>query len=428
MASPQSSDAYAALRIAPFRTFLVVRFVMTIAVQIQSIAVGCLVYEATRDPLALGLIGLCEAIPSIAVALFAGHAADVLRRKTIALCALIVLCFCSINLLFFTLSVPALAQSGRVLAEHHLPAHLFSVSAIYGTVFVSGLARGFLGPATSGMVAQLVPRELYANSTAWASSSWQTASVAGPALGGLIYGFFGARAAFGIDAFLMFAALFGMMLVPKTPIVPPENHERVLTSIASGLRFVFSNQVIWGALSLDLFAVLFGGAVALLPVFSAEILRGPPWQLGVLRAAPAVGAVLMGLHLAHHPLPGRAGKRMLFAVAGFGVTIIAFALSRNFYLSLAILALGGAFDSISVLVRHTLIQLHTPDAMRGRVAAVNNIFIGSSNEIGEFESGVMARLMGTVPSVIFGGVMTLLVVGMMAFLAPKLRDMDQLSD
>jgi MFS family permease len=219
-----------------------------------------------------------------------------------------------------------------------------------------------------------------------------------------------------------------MMMVPKTPIPPRENHERVLASIALGLRFVFSNQIIWGALSLDLFAVLFGGAVALLPFFTAEILQGPAWQLGVLRAAPAVGAVLMGLHLAHQPLPGKAGKRLLFAVAGFGVTIVAFAISRNFYVSLAILALGGAFDSVSVVVRSTLIQLHTPDEMRGRVASVNNIFIGSSNEIGEFESGVMARLLGVVPSVVFGGMMTLIVVGAMSFLAPKLRDLDKLSD
>ena len=401
---------------------------MTIAVQIQSIAVGWLVYEATRDPLALGLIGLCEAIPSICVALFAGHAADVMRRKTLALFSLAALCFCSVSLLYFTLHVPLLAQSGRVLAAHHLAPHRFSITAIYATIIVSGIARGFLGPATSGMVAQLVPRELYPNSSAWASSSWQTASVAGPALGGLIYGFCGARVAFSVDALLMFVAFFGMMLVPKTPIPPREGRERVLTSIASGLRFVFSNQLIWAALSLDLFAVLFGGAVALLPVFSAEILRGPPWQLGVLRAAPSVGAVLMGFYLAHNTIPSRAGKRLLMAVAGFGITIIAFALSRNFFVSCAILALGGAFDSVSVVVRSTLIQLHTPDAMRGRVAAVNNIFIGSSNEIGEFESGVMAHLFGTVPSVVFGGAMTILVVCGMTFLAPKLRDLDKLSD
>ena len=419
MPSIDSADPYAALRVAPFRAFILVRFLLTIGVQIQGVAVGWQIYRATGDPLALGLIGLAEAIPSIAVALFAGHIADVRSRKTIALWSMLVLCACSLSLFAYAL-----------WAHVHVPnPRLLDVRPIFLVIFLSGLARGFMGPATSGMAAQLVPRELYENSATWASSTWQTASIGGPALGGLIYGFFGARQAYGTDAVMMALALLWMTTIPPTPISARENIVPVHLSIGEGLRFVFSNQIVLGALALDLFAVLFGGAVALLPVFASDILHTDARGLGVLRAAPAVGAVMMSLWLAHRPngVGNRVGRKLLFVVAGFGVATIAFALSKNIILSFVLLAIGGAFDNVSVVIRSTLMQLYTPDEMRGRVSAVNNIFIGSSNEIGAFESGAAARLLGTAPSVVFGGTMTLIVVAIAYFVAPKLRELNTLA-
>lgn len=436
MPSPKSpndappEDAYGALRVAPFRAFILVRFLMTVGVQIQAVAVASQIYKATNEPLALGLIGLAEAIPSIGVALFAGHTADIRSRKAIALWSLLVLCFCSLSLFLYATLTHQIMLTHRVL-----DARTLDVRPIYAIIFLSGIARGFLGPALGGMVAQIVPRELYANSVAWSSSVWQTAAIGGPALGGLIYGFFhpnepfsGAREAFGADAFLMLLALGFMLTIPRTPVAPRAVQVSVRKSIGEGLRFVFSNQIVLGALALDLFAVLFGGAVALLPVFADEILHTGARGLGLLRAAPAVGAVLMSLFLAHNPLKSGVGRKLLLVVAGFGVAAICFAVSRNFALSLLFLAIGGAFDNVSVVIRSTLLQLHTPDEMRGRVSAVNNIFIGSSNEIGAFESGAMAHWIGTVPSVIFGGAMTMIVVGVTYFVAPKLRDLEKLSD
>ncbi len=413
-------DPYAALRIAPFRAFILVRFLMTIGVQIQGVAVGWQIYKATHDPLSLGLIGLAEAIPSIGVALFAGHIADIRSRKTIALWSMLILCVCSLSLFAYSL-----------WTYKHIPDPLLlDVRPIYMVIFLSGLARGFMGPATSGMAAQLVPRELYENSATWSSSTWQTASIGGPALGGLIYGFLGARVAYGTDATMMTLALIFMATIPRTAIPPRDNVIAVHRSIGEGLRFVFSNQIVLGALALDLFAVLFGGAVALLPIFASDILHTDARGLGILRAAPAAGAVLTSLWLAHRPqgVGNRVGRKLLFVVAGFGVATVAFALSRNIVLSFVLLAISGAFDNVSVVIRSTLLQLNTPDEMRGRVSAVNNIFIGSSNEIGAFESGAVARLMGTVPSVVFGGTMTLIVVAIASFVAPTLRDLDKLSD
>jgi MFS family permease len=285
----------------------------------------------------------------------------------------------------------------------------------------------FSAQAVSGIAAQIIPANLYANGSAWSSSTWQTASVLGPALGGLLYGFGGAAIAFTVNAVLILLAIVFMTMVPRTPVASSRDGASVKESIREGLHFVFSNQIILAALALDLFAVLFGGAIALLPVFADTVLHVDARVAGLLRAAPAAGAVLMGLWLAHHPLKGAVGRRLLMVVAGFGLCMIAFALSRNVYLSFAILALSGSLDSVSVVIRTTLLQQLTPDNMRGRVSAVNSIFVGSSNEIGEFESGVMARLMGTVPSVIFGGCMTLLVVLITFIAAPKLRDPEMVS-
>ena len=272
---------------------------------------------------------------------------------------------------------------------------------------------------------QLVPRELYQNAISWNSTLWEMASIGGPPIGGLIYGFFGITAAYTIDATLMFLGVTLALLVADRPLPSITDEQGMVDKIKAGLHFVFQNKIILSAISLDLFAVLFGGAVALLPIFADQILDVGKIGLGFLRSAPGIGAVLTALYLTYHPIKKSMGRILLYSVAGFGLCMIFFAVSRNFWLSMGILAMSGAFDCVSVIVRGTLLQTLTPENMKGRVSAVNNIFIGSSNEIGAFESGVAARLLKVVPSVIFGGVMTLLVVGVTAWKAPSLRKLEK---
>ena len=292
---------------------------------------------------------------------------------------------------------------------------------IYFCVAISGLARAFLYPATIGLMAQIVPRSLYTNSSTWNSTIWQVAAMTGPAIGGLIYGFFGVKAAYMAVIVSMLVSFLLLYYIKSRPAPAIDEDETIMQRLANGIRFVFSNQLLLGAMALDMFAVLFGGAVAMLPVFAAEVLKVGPEGLGLLRASPMVGALLMSVVLAYRPPMARAGRLLMIGVAGFGLSIICFAISKNFYLSMGLLALSGMFDNISVVIRSATMQLVAPDAMRGRVASVNSIFIGSSNEIGSFESGVAAKLMGLIPSVIFGGMMTLGIVGATAKWAPKLR-------
>lgn len=404
-------EAYTVLRIPGFRHLALARFALTFGLQMQVIIVGWQVYEITNDPLTLGLIGLAEALPSLAVSLYAGHLADLHDRRKIMLRCLFVLTLCSLALLYFTLEVSPVLRT-------------FGVTAIYAVIFVSGLARGFLGPPVFGIIGQLVPKALLPNSSAWNSTMWQTAAILGPAVGGLLYAFAGITFTYALDAAFVVTAFYLVYLIPSQGKPAGMQTEPIKERLLSGLRFVFGNQMILGALSLDLFAVLFGGAVALLPVFAKEILNVGPEGLGVLRAAPAVGATIVAVALAHRPVMAHAGKKMFYVVAAFGVCMIVFGLSRNFYLSLAVLAISGGVDSVSVIIRSTILQLNTPDHMRGRVSAVNSMFIGSSNEIGAFESGVAAKLLGVVPSVVFGGTMTLVSVGATAWFAPKLRSLD----
>ncbi|HEV7920626.1 MAG TPA: MFS transporter [Thermoanaerobaculia bacterium] len=406
-------DPYAPLRIPNFLWILLSYGVTTIGREAQMVVVGWQVYEATRDPLSLGMIGLAEALPFIAVALYAGHIADRASRKWIAVSGTFGLLLSAIALLIFTLRPQTLAH-GRVWP-------------IYVVIFLSGIARSFTRPALTALSADVVPRETYASAVAWRSSTWQLAAILGPALGGLLYGFRGAVAAYATVTVLMSAALVVLMLVAATEREPEREEMTIGESLRIGLRFVFRQPVVLGAMSLDLFSVLFGGAVALLPIF-ARMLGVGPQGLGVLRAAPAVGAVLMGLVIAHRPPMQRAGRSLLVSVAIFGLTIIGFGLSRNFLLSVALLTIGGMADNVSVVIRSTLVQTMTPPNLLGRVSSVNQIFIGSSNEIGAFESGVAARLLGTVPSVIFGGVMTLLVVAITAWRAPQLRRLRRIDD
>jgi MFS family permease len=404
-------DAYAVLKVRDFRLFLTFRFFTTIAFQMQGLIVGWQMYELTKDPLALGLIGLAEALPNIATALFAGHAADRYNRKRIIVW--FTLLFLVGTTLLFLFSIKSL---GIIAA--------LGVFPIYLVVMISGISRAFLYPSIIALMSQLIPRQLYTNASTWNSTMWHIAAITGPALGGLIYGFFGVRIAYLSVLFFLLLALTLLGVVKNRPVPQSAAGETLFQRLSSGLKFVFKNQILLGAMSLDMFAVLFGGAVAMLPIFAAEVLMVGPQGLGFLRAAPMLGAVGMSLVMAHRPPLVHAGKYLMIGVAGFGLSIICFALSKNFYLSMGLLMLSGMFDNISVIIRSTAMQLLTPDEMRGRVASVNAIFIGSSNEIGSFESGVAAKLIGLIPSVIFGGIMTLGIVGFTSKFAPKLRRMN----
>lgn len=406
--SLQTKDAYAALRIKDFRLFIYARIILTMAVQMQSVIVGWQVYHLTHDPLSLGLIGLAEVIPFFCVALFAGHVADIVNRKKIILVTNFIYFLCAVSLMILTTYLSNMLT-------------LFGVMPIYIIILITGLARGFMWPAQSAFAAQLVPKELYGNAATWNSVAWQTAEVSGPAIGGLICGFYGMGLAyFTVMCFSAFG--LSMFLFIKKRAMPEKLlKETIFQSLTAGIKFVFSNQMILSAISLDMFAVFFGGAICVLPIFADQILHTGPKGLGFLRAAPAVGAVIMSLAQAHWPPFKHAGRNLLIGVFGFGVTIILFALTTNFFVALVILMLGGMFDNISVVIRGTIIQMFTPDEMRGRVSAVNSLFIGSSNELGSFESGVAAKLLGLIPSVIFGGSMTLVVVAAVRKFAPKLR-------
>lgn len=403
---------YAALKISDFRLFISARFSVTLAIQIQAVVVAWQVYEITKDPLSLGLIGLAEAVPSIGVALYAGHVADSVQRKKIIITCVSTLLFCSAALLSFTVEPVDVIDN-------------FGVVPIYTVIFISGIARGFLSPAIFSYMPQLVPREIYSNAVTWNSTLWETATIGGPALGGFLYGFFGLTAAYTADALLMLAGLLLAIGIASKPLPEKSDEQGIVEKISMGLRFVFKNKIILSAISLDLFAVLFGGAVALLPIFAAEILMVGKEGLGLLRSAPSIGALMMAFYITHHPIMRHTGKIMLGAVAAFGLCMIAFALSTNFYLSLVLLVMSGMCDCVSVIIRQTLLQTLTPENMKGRVSAVNHIFVGSSNEIGMFESGVAARLLGVVPSVIFGGCMTILVVTVTGWVSKSIRQLQR---
>jgi MFS family permease len=405
-------DPYAALRIPEFKYFIIARFCIIIALQIQRVAVGYQIYDITGDVFALGLMGLAEAIPSIGVSLVAGHITDMFPRKRIVMYALFVLTFCSILLWGISINMTQTLQD-------------YGVTAIYGVIFLSGIARGFLGPAIFAFMPQLLPhKDLFQNAVSWNSTTWQTASVVGPAVGGLVYGLTSVQTTYALDFGLMIFALMVTLLIKPKPLPIHSEKYTLWESLTLGIKFIFGNSIILSAISLDLFAVLFGGTVALLPAFAKDILKCGPEGLGILQAAPAIGSVGLALAVTYFPMKKAAGLKLLIAVAGFGLCMIGFAISEFFWLSFAILLLSGLFDSVSVIVRSTLLHTFTPEHMKGRVSAVNNVFIGSSNEIGAFESGLAARLIGLVPSVIFGGSMTLLVVGFMAVKAKVLRKLD----
>jgi MFS family permease len=396
-----------------FKKLLSARFLFTFAVQMQAVVLGWRIYELLKDPLYLGFIGLTEAIPAIGLALFAGYLVDRMRPL----------------LVYRRVMYVSLISGAVVLMEHIFEAK-FSLSTqvglLYFAAFLTGIARSFSQPAIFASIPRIVERNQLMRATAMSSSAMQVARIGGPAFGGLVFGFFGPIVSSSIVCILLVAASAAMILISKDIPAPAtlHKHASIKEELLSGGKFVFNHPILFPALSLDMISVLFGGVTALLPIFAEEVLFVGPKGLGILRAAPAVGATVMSLYLSSRSSQMRTGKWLFSAVTGFGICILVFGLSHNFYLSLLALGLSGSFDSISMVIRSAAVQLSSPDHMRGKIAAVNSIFIGSSNEIGELESGIAAKIFGTVPSVIFGGIVCLCTVGLVAFVSPTLRKMD----
>jgi MFS family permease len=396
--SLQKHDPYAAFRFPEFRFLVSANFLLTMAGMIQEVAIGYEVYRMTHDPLALGMIGLVEAVPFMSLTLFGGHIADMYSKRKVLIW-----------------SVGGIAFSSIALQVVMRLQYLFSMSslliAIYASLFVIGLCRAFQSPTTTSLRAILVTPEVIENASTWGSTSWQLGAILGPTAAGFLYAGIGfTNTLLLVTIFVIFSFAF-FSRINDRQIVATGKTDNVLTSIKEGIHFVFDTKIILYSISLDLFSVLFGGVVAILPIYAQDILNVGPQGLGILRAAPSIGALLMLFLLARFSAMYHAWRNLLLAVTGFGICILVFAISRSMLLSVAALFLSGASDSISVVIRATILQTMTPDKMRARVQAVNGIFLASSNEVGAFESGLAAKIMGTVPSVIFGGVMTLLIVG-----------------
>lgn len=406
----QKIDPFAALRVREFVLFLVFRFFLTLGIQMQSVVVGWQVYEHTKSVLALGVIGLAEAIPFIITSLFAGHVADIKSRKRIIGISVSLLAISTALLFYFSMNNSAFI-------------HLYGIIPVFLVIGFTGIVRGFVAAATMPFMSQLMERELYTNAATWNSSVWHTGAVIGPAIAGVICAV-DFSTAYIVNFGFIAIAVFAIALIKDKPVPVRIKKESLKQSLQAGIKFVFGNQLLLGAISLDLFAVLFGGAVAMLPAYADKILFAGPVELGLLRSAPAIGAIITAIILVYKPPGKKAGINLFWNVGLFGLATICFAISTNFYLSFFFLVLTGAFDNVSVVIRHTIMQLSTPDEMRGRVSAINSIFIGSSNEIGAFESGLAANMMGLMPSVVFGGAMTILIVLMTAKGASKLRKLN----
>jgi MFS family permease len=402
-------DPFAALRFRDYRFFTIGKTLLFTSIQMQTVALGWELYERTGSALALGSIGLAQVIPMIALTLITGHIADRYDRQRTVITSITLMMICSLALM--------------VISYHQL-----ALVWVYGFLFLNGVARAFIKPASDALMFQLIPVSTFVNAATWSSTSFQTAAVLGPALGGFaIAGFGQATGVYGLAAAIFLLCLIAMFLIQSHPTVPSK--ERLsLKALMAGAAFVWQNQLILAAIALDMFAVLLGGAVALLPIFAKDILHVGPIELGWLQAAPSIGSIIMAIAIAYLPPMRQAGPALLWSVVGFGVVIIVFGLSRSLPLSLLMLALSGALDSISVVIRHTLVQIRTPDALRGRVAAINSVFISASNELGGFESGLTAALFGPVLSVVGGGIGTILVVIAAAAIWPQIRRLDKLHD
>lgn len=399
--SASAADRYAAFRHRPFTLYFFSRFFETFATEVVSVSVGWQVYDVTRNPFDLGLIGLMQFLPALLLILVTGSVADRFGRRTIMTFCEIVSVFCAAALMVLTI--------GGVT----------SVMPIFAVLLVFGISRAFFAPAAQSLAPNLVPRDDLPNAIAWNSTSWQAASILGPVAGGLLYGL-GAITPYVVSVGFFLTATAMIFMVPKPP-QKASHQAHSWESLSAGFRYIWREKIVLGAISLDMFAILLGGAVALMPVFARDILDLGPWGLGLLRAGPGVGAIAMAMYLAARPIRSGAGHAMLVAVGLFGIATIVFGLSKAAWLSVIALVVMGAADMISVYVRQTLIQLWTPDELRGRVSAVNMVFLGASNELGEFRAGGMAALIGSIPAVVVGGVGTIVVAGTWAAMFPKLR-------
>ncbi|WP_207510731.1 MFS transporter [Longitalea luteola] len=404
------SSPFASIRIKEFRLFIIQRFFFIMAMRMIATVIGWKMYEITKSPLAIAFVGLSEAIPAISLALYSGHVVDKSDKRTLLFKMLVLYFLCCSAFLFITFQQTELSLGKR-----------FVQFAIYAVMFCTGVLRSFSGPATSSILAQLVPKIVLPNAVTWSSSTWLTASVIGHASAGFLVAYTGYTGTFIL--IMGYVAIAGLALfqIERKPIVHSNKGQATWESVKEGLRYVFGTKELLGALSLDMLAVLFGGTTAMIPFFAGEILHVGAIGFGWLNAAADIGSMIVILTLTFYPLRRKQGTLLLFVVAGFGLSIITFGISTVYWLSFVALMLSGALDGISVVIRGTILQLKTPDEMRGRVSAVNSMFINSSNEIGAFESGVAAHFMGKVPSVVFGGAMTLLVVVIMWFKAPTLR-------
>lgn len=403
-------DTFAALRVRDFRILIIGRMIAQVGEQSVTVAVGWELYKRTNDPLALGMVGLVQIVPVILLSLPGGYIADRYNRKWVTLISQVVLIVCALLLAVISIT------------EGSLP-------VLYGLLAIIGAARAFNNPAEGALTPQLVPKALYFNAMTWNSTVWQSSAIIGPAIGAGIMAITGhAYSVYLFNAISGAILVTALLMIKTPPVMYDPNEEKPIDAVRNGWRFVRKTPVVLAAIALDMFAVLLGGATALLPIFASDILYSDVTGLGILRAAPSVGALLMATYLARRPPFQRAGKTLLLAVAGFGVATIFFGVSTSFLLSLAMLALLGALDNISVVIRHTLILTYTPDELRGRVGAVNTVFIGASNELGAFESGVAARFLGPVGAVVFGGIGTLVVVGVTAYLVPQLRNMRKIGE
>jgi MFS family permease len=406
-------DPYAALRFKEFRFFLTMRFAMVFAWSMQFVIIEWEVYSITKNPLSLGIIGLMEIIPAVSMALFAGHIVDQNEKRGLLMKCL--LGFSIISLGLFLVTVPSVVDS---LETNTI------LWIIYALVFCGGLVRAFIGPTVFSLLSLIVPKKNYPNAATWSSSTWQLGSMFGPAIAGVSIGIIGVHWSMCLVFACTLFALIWLTQISKKPILNPKIGEPILQSLKEGVQFVFNNKTILGAISLDMFAVLFGGAVALLPIFAQDILKVGSEGFGILRAAPAVGSVITMFLAAYFSLNKNAGIKLLTSIFVFGICIIVFGISEIFWISVVALFLSGVADGVSVVIRNTILQLHTPDNMRGRVSSVNSIFVGSSNEFGAFESGVTAKLMGVVRAVVFGGCMTIATVVTTAIILPSFRKLD----
>lgn len=409
------AESLTIFRIKEFRYFVYARFFLTVAIQMQFSTISLQIYyEHTDDPLIQGLIGLTEAIPFVITCFFSGVIADTYNRRKILLAGIFILFLGCVLLYFHSASFSQFLKNT-------------GMTVLFSIVFLFGIIRAFLAACTHPFMSQLVPRHHYTHSATWNSTAWHVGAILGPVLAGVIYGHHGqlnADTCYLIDCILFLISIYFIFRISNKPKPVREEKETLVQAMTVGLKFVFKNKMVLSALSLDLFAVLFGGAVAMIPMFNDKILHLGPEAYGLLRTSPAIGAVLMALVMAVKPPAKKAGLALIWSVIGFGAFTIAFAFCTNYWLALLMLMMTGAFDNVSVVVRHSILQLSTPDNMRGRVTAVNNIFIGSSNEIGAFESGVAAKAMGLVPSIIFGGGMVMATVFGIHKLNPELKKMD----